>query len=126
MSRNPRRSAVRLILAEELAKGVADLAEGRLGAQRLLHGIEQVAGPPSRLGHAAKCSVYRGLVPGRSQLPDPRFLRFDLLLVDRLDLDRVVLFAGVAVDADHHSLPRLHRLLDPERGLVDLVLDPPR
>src|SRR5215217_4354182 len=76
-----------VILAEDAAEHVGDLAEGRPRAQGDLHGWEQVAGATGRRLDLLERPVHRTLIARGSERPEPLDLSRDLLLADRLDQD---------------------------------------
>src|SRR5919106_2459564 len=119
-------SPVRVVLAECPAEGVRDLPERRPGPERLSHGVEEVLGAPGGLLDLLQGPVHGGVVPVPPQLAEALHLPPNLLLVQLLDLHGLLGFRGEPVHPHHDPLPRFHSLLEAIRGLVDLVLDPPR
>src|SRR5436190_17393310 len=107
--RLPCRGAV--VLAEDGAEGAADLADGGAGAERVLHRIEQVVGALGGGADARERGVDGGLVAPGAELPQPRDLEGDRLLVDAEDGRGGDFPLDVLVDADDRALAARQRLL---------------
>src|SRR5918995_4840834 len=114
-----------VVLAEHAAEHVGDLAESRPRAKGDLHGWKQVGGAAGHRLDLLERPVHRILIARGSERPEPLDLLRDLLPADRLDPDRLLLGILEPVHADDHAFSGLDPLLDPERGLGDLVLVEP-
>src|SRR6266571_2242117 len=109
----------RRVDAEDLAQRVADLAEGGPSLQRVAHRRQHVAGPTRRLAHGGERALHGRGIAGRPEVANPLLLRLHLGLVQNLELDRLVAFVHVPVDADDSSRAVLDPTLDPVRGVGD-------
>src|SRR5215207_10691488 len=81
--RDRRTSAARLVDAEHAAQRVADLAEARSGAQRLLHRVQDVLRSPRRVRDVRQLRLHLGRVARRLELSERPPLRALELRVDR-------------------------------------------
>src|SRR4051794_8384694 len=93
-----------LVGAPDVAEGVADLADGGPGPQRLLHRVEDVGGAAGGILQVLEVAVDRGLIAVGAEFGEA----FALVSLDgRVDPQRLVALLrvdGVAVHAHHHAL----------------------
>src|SRR5919106_3237890 len=112
------------VLPERPPESVRDLAQGGPGLQSVAHRVEEVVRAPGGLLDLLERAIDCPLVAIPSEGPDLFHLLAHRVLVVTEELDGLFLILGVAVHSDDHPLPGLDALMDPERRLVDLVLDP--
>ncbi len=113
----------RVVHAPFGTKGLADLADGAVGAEGLPHRREQIRVPLGRLDDGRERRGCRLGVPFGPHARGPLELAALGRRVDPLQLGLGVVVLGEAVDADDHALAALDLALPLERGLLDLVLD---
>src|SRR6266542_2743822 len=108
--------------AEDVAEGVADLADGRHVAERLAHGDQQVVGAHGGVVQVAEGGADGGGVALGADLRERLGLRLGDRRVELQQRDRLLFALRVTVHADHDPVARLDRLELGVGGALDLFL----
>ena len=105
---------------------MADLAQGRVGANRIQHRRHQVLVVARRLTQPCQHLLDGRAVPASLQVGEPLFLRRSGFLSDPENLHRHLVALDEVVHADDDPPPRVHLLLEAARRVGDLSLEVPR